>query len=583
MVLILTKFSELAAELKRRLKSLGFEAEIVSPKSKDLLKVLYREDIETLIADSELSGVPDGLSIDILNSLGHRIPCIILSDAGSQESIAPTTNHVSDQLTVLSTDRIDAIIDSTVLYLKFRKSKVKSHCQAIPYYNIKVPVTMLQEHGGLGVITIDATSFSKIGLEYGVDVYNKIKAVFQNLLFQMWGQPGCFRLSDILCRKSMNSNIFYVFLNKSRETGALPLPGALERIADRLGNAIQNALWQELFAGKGQRIIPPYVRSIPLVGVGFVGVLKNPCIDAHEIIENGLEFSRNVATFQVSRVKERQRELMQTLIQSEEMLVPNYQAVFELPGMTEDEVKEITETGSIANVRNKIFGFESLIRVQSRIVESRFKKFGSGGISPKFLNPDVLFSMAKSSKVALELDQACLKHAANRSKELPGVLMVNILPRNLYYIEKLKGIFEGRREIIFEVSESESISNFELMIKSCEYLEKNYMGIAADDFGRGYSSLERIIKIKPNIIKFDRSMIQNIHTDSVKQAYVKGMVEAAKILKTKILAEGVETWEEAKILQSMGIDLVQGFLFHKPQRVEEILADLGLTELDTVA
>jgi EAL domain-containing protein (putative c-di-GMP-specific phosphodiesterase class I) len=581
MVLILTKFSALAEELKKRLLAVGITAEVVSPKSKDLIKIIYKDDVDTLISDPELGGLPDGLSIDILNSLGHRIPCIILSDVENHSSIA--THHISDQLTVLSTDRVDAIVDSTCMYLKFRKTKLRNICQSIPYYNIRVPVSMLQEHGGLGVITIDASSFSKIGLEYGVDVYNKIKAVFQSLLFHMWGKPGCFRLTDILCRKSMNSNIYYVFLNKSRETGALPLPGSLERIADRLGNIIQNALWEELFAGNGQRVIPPYVKSIPLVGVGFVGVLQNPCIDAHETIENGLEFSRNVATFQVSRVKERQRELMQTLIQSEEMLLPNYQAVFELPGMTEDEVKEIGETGSIANVREKIFGFESLIRVQSRIVESRFKRFGSGSINPKFLNPDVLFSMAKSSKVALELDQACLKHAAEKSEDLPGVLMVNILPRNLYYIEKLKGLFEGRKKIIFEVSESESISNFELMIKSCDYLEKNYMGIAADDFGRGYSSLERIIKIKPNIIKFDRSMIQNIHNDPVKQAYVKGMVEAAKILKTKILAEGVELWEEAKILQAMGIDLVQGFLFHRPQRAEDILADLGVAELETVA
>src|SRR5690606_37501844 len=131
---------------------------------------------------------------------------------------------------------------------------------------------------------------------------------------------------------------------------------------------------------------------------------------------------------------------------------------------------------------------------------------------------------------------------------------VNILPRNLYYIDRLNHAFEGREHIIFEVSESEAINNFELMMKARALLESKNMGIAADDFGKGYASLERIIKIKPNLIKFDRSMIQDIHEDPVKQAYVRGLVKAGKILNTVVLAEGVEKWEEAKVLQDMGID-----------------------------
>ena len=246
-------------------------------------------------------------------------------------------------------------------------------------------------------------------------------------------------------------------------------------------------------------------------------------------------------------------------------------------------VDKVKETQSISILKDHIYGFKSLIRVNQDAVNKE-NSFDSG-LDPKYLRPDVLFSLAKYTKVALELDQACMKHAARQAKGLPGTLMINILPRNLYYIDRLKGDFERQNQLMFEISESEAISNFDLMIKSRDHLEKHNMHIAADDFGKGYSSLERIIKIKPHVIKFDRGMIQDIDKDEVKQAYVKGLVRAGKILNTTLLAEGVETWEEAEVLKGMGVELIQGFLLHRPQEFEVIMDQIKdkKQELSTVA
>ena len=79
-------------------------------------------------------------------------------------------------------------------------------------------------------------------------------------------------------------------------------------------------------------------------------------------------------------------------------------------------------------------------------------------------------------------------------------------------------------------------------------------------------------------------MIQDIHMDPVKQAYVRGLVRAAKILNTTILAEGVELWEEAEVLQEMGVELIQGFLLHRPEEPEVIIEQLEEKEaISTVA
>ena len=581
MICIATKRKDLARSLRQELQKAGTEAKVVDLNSKSFLKAFYDPEVSAVVTDDEFPGIPFGATADILNSIGRRVPVIVLQT--SEPEAASTTgsgfHQIADQITVMSPDQVDDILSSLKLFGALGKSFSRPHCQAIPYYNAQIPISMMKENGALGILTIDASGFSKIGVEYGPDVYNKIKEVFNGLLFNMWGQEGCFRDSDIICRKSVSSNIYYVFLSRSRGTGSLPLPGALEKAADRLAAVIQNSMWNELFASRDKRKIPECVKELPMIGVGFFGVMNNSCIDAHEILDRGLEACRHVAQAQLRRLKDRQRELMQTLIQSQELLYPEFQAVFHLGGITQAHVRDSKAQSSIAPLNDFLFGFESLIRVDREAVESNVKEHGVLDLDPKFLKPDVLFGMAKVTKVALELDQACLKLAAAHSTELPGTLMVNILPRNLYHIDRLDDAFQGRKNIVFEVSESEAISNFDLMLHSRELLEKNSMGIAADDFGKGYASLERIIKIRPNIIKFDRSVIQDIHEDPIKQAYVKGLVEAGKFLKTLTLAEGVEKWEEAVVLQAMGIDLIQGFLLHRPQKARVIMDQIGVTAL----
>lgn len=585
MILVVTKHLELARELKRRFNGLGQQVNVVHANDRNILKQFYDVAVKGVVVDMALPGIPSRGLFDILNSLAFRVPVIVIDDPEVHTPMT-TTNSVatlSELITTVNAIQVEEIINVVGVASQSGRMEIRNGCVNIPFYNVQIPTSMLHENGGLGILTIDASSFSKVGLEYGMDVYHKLKNVFHDILYNMWGKSGHFRANDVICRKSAYSNVYYVFLSRSRQTGPLPTPGALEMIADRVSTNIQNALWHELFENtKGK--VPRCLQSVPVVGVGFFGILNNPCIDAYELIEDGLENSRKVSKAQIVRVKERQRELLQMFIQSEDLLVSHYQAIFKLGDISQAEVEQAKDQKSIAPLINHLFGFESLIRIdQKAVAKENIPLDGMFGIETRFIRPDLLFSMAKSSKVALELDQACLRHTAVRAEELPGVLMVNILPRNIYYIERLKDILGNRDNILFEVSESEAINNFDLLLRSIEVLRKHNMGIAADDFGRGFSSLERIITIRPQVVKFDRSIIQGIDGDRVKQAYVQGIVAAGKVLNATLLAEGVETWEEARVLQAMGIDLIQGFLLHKPQSADDILQQLGKTNLVSVA
>lgn len=562
---------------------------VVNPGSQDFISRVYQDDVIALILDHRSDLLPADALVDISNAISSRIPVFIITNSDLPDEFQnfplSGSRQFSERISFVSPKQIGNVAATIRSLLGQARPAYERDLQFIPSYHSQIPSVLLRRFGGLAILTVDASSLNKISVEYGSDVYQTVKKVFQDVMLDLWGRPGAFRDSDIICRLPNSPNMFYIFMNSSRKTGALPNPGVLEQVADRVSSTIYNALWSELDGtGKGGRL-PACLQTIPLIGVGFSGVLDNPCISVEELIDGGLESSKKMAQAQLRRSRERQRELMQTLIQSENLLTPHFQGVFRLQGLEKHHMEKAQKLKSLKPLEPFIFGFESLIRVNEN--EIRQISSFSGGLDFKFLKPEVLFSLAKQTKVALELDQACMRMAADEAKDLPGTLMVNILPRNLYYVDRLESLFSGVKRIMLEVSESEAISNQDLMLRAREHLSCVNIQIAADDFGRGYSSLERIIRVRPNVIKFDRSMVCDIDKDKVKEAYVRGLVQAAKILNTTILAEGVERWEEAVVLRQMGVDLIQGFLFHKPQRCKKILQQLnqkrGRSSLETVA
>jgi len=539
------------------------------------LTQLYSHDTTAVVIDPECLLMPTNAWFDMISSLGRRIPVVVVGkNQGGNES--PRIRHSGSSLTWLenpSAEDILSVLDACgAIGIDFRRV-IRD---VIPIYNPQVPIHMLQNHGALSLLVIDASSFRKIAIEYGSEVYHRVQECFNQILYDQWGTAGCFRTTDILCRRTVQSNSYYIFLEQSRTAQSVPAPGVLEKLADRLAIRIQNAFWREIFVDRARRMMPDCIRIVPDISIGFGTSIHNPCVDPMELIEQLLESSMDESRVQAKRMRDRQRELMQTLIQTPGLLEPHYQGVFHLPQLTKEIVSSARQHKSVRPLKDILFGFESLIRVKGDAIDAIYDVAGPVYMESRYLRPDVLFALSHSAKVGLELDQACLQQAIKNSGRLPGILLLNILPRNLYNIDRLRPIFKDRKNIMFEVSESEAISNLELMMKVRESLSRSNMLIAADDFGKGYNGLEQIIRIKPDLIKLDRSLIQDIHNDLPKQAFVGGLVRAAQIARSTVLAEGVELWEEAEVLQHMGIDLIQGFLLHKPQPASQIERDLDL-------
>ena len=131
-------------------------------------------------------------------------------------------------------------------------------------------------------------------------------------------------------------------------------------------------------------------------------------------------------------------------------------------------------------------------------------------------------------------------------------------------IEKLEADYSDMLDkIVLEILEGEE-SNNNYAEKKKRLVRKWRAEIALDDFGTGYNSEYALITSKPNIIKLDRSIISGCDADESRQNIIQNIVGFARSRNVKVLAEGVETYQEMKMSIACGVDLLQGYYINRP-------------------
>jgi diguanylate cyclase (GGDEF)-like protein len=141
--------------------------------------------------------------------------------------------------------------------------------------------------------------------------------------------------------------------------------------------------------------------------------------------------------------------------------------------------------------------------------------------------------------------------------------------------------FPGRN-LVLELTESVLIKEFERVSEELHALRRIGVGIAIDDFGTGYSSLSYLNRLPVTELKIDRSFVRDIDRDPDDRTLIASIIGLGKGQGVRLVAEGVETAEQARLLKELHCDVLQGFHLSRPlplESLEQFLSDLG--EQDT--
>jgi len=123
---------------------------------------------------------------------------------------------------------------------------------------------------------------------------------------------------------------------------------------------------------------------------------------------------------------------------------------------------------------------------------------------------------------------------------------------------------ELRKRLTIEILEHEEITNFDIIKERIDSLKELGFKIAIDDFGSGYANFQYLLYLDIDILKIDGSLIRDINTNKNSYHIVETIGSFAKKMGIKTVAEQVETMNELKVIKSLNIDYVQGYLLGKP-------------------
>ncbi|WP_347337651.1 EAL domain-containing protein, partial [Pseudomonas nitroreducens] len=125
--------------------------------------------------------------------------------------------------------------------------------------------------------------------------------------------------------------------------------------------------------------------------------------------------------------------------------------------------------------------------------------------------------------------------------------------------------------LILEITESVAMDDIEASLRVFDLLDDIGVQLSIDDFGTGYSSLSYLRRLPARQLKIDRSFVRDLDSSPDAQAIVEAVVHLAHALGLKVVAEGVETPEQAAILTRLQCDELQGYLYARPMPERDLL------------
>lgn len=215
-------------------------------------------------------------------------------------------------------------------------------------------------------------------------------------------------------------------------------------------------------------------------------------------------------------------------------------------------------------------GFDTVLQPifeLGRPVPSGFEALCRFSAEP-YRSPDLWFGEAARLGRQVELELRVMDRALDLLEALPGevYLSVNLSPDTVVQgdlFARLRGRDLGR--IVLELTEHATVSDYPALLTCLAPLRFEGMLLAIDDAGAGYSGLQHIVQIRPDIIKLDMTLTRDIDRDWPRRSLATALVHFAAETRAVIVAEGIETEAELDVLRALGVHRGQGYLLGRPE------------------
>jgi EAL domain-containing protein (putative c-di-GMP-specific phosphodiesterase class I)/CheY-like chemotaxis protein len=200
----------------------------------------------------------------------------------------------------------------------------------------------------------------------------------------------------------------------------------------------------------------------------------------------------------------------------------------------------------------KLFGHEALLRTTD----------------PELTSPTAFLDVAERLDQISELGRLIRQQIALNLAALPEAVLVNLHPLELTDPDLVEGsdplsLFSDR--VVLEVTERAPLEGLGDLRERGRRLRARGFRLAIDDLGAGYAALSSFASLEPDLVKIDMSLVRGLDQNQTRRKLVTSIVELCRDLRILVVAEGVETTAERDVLLQVGCDLLQGYLFGRPE------------------
>lgn len=360
---------------------------------------------------------------------------------------------------------------------------------------------------------------------YGNEIFNKVLIIFSDLLrdFSRQRNMEAYKISDSQFAVCGDSDLFF----EDYECIAKDMIDSFKRRSIEVDKNDDERICVEVRCTIGFCIEKKDTLNKALVALNEASIAHNDFLCYFENINNKYKYKSKIEN----------SSLIQNAILNNKV-VPYYQPIF-------DKDKNIVK-------------YETLVRIKS----------GNGGI----ILPGIFLKDSKDIKRYNEIEKILIEKSLIALKENPDVtISINLSivdmtdgDVSIFLMDMLRKLQISDR-LIFEILEDENITDSQRVDNFLDKARKMGVRIAIDDFGSGYSNFSYILKLKPDYLKIDGSIIKNIDKDEDSYTIAGAIVAFAKKLGIKTIAEFVHSKEVFDICVALGVDEFQGFYLSDPK------------------